>query len=107
MALQRFDQRYTGEKLRDIGIHFGIDASGVSQACRRVAQKIEIDEKLKRKINKIEKKINLSRMKIYPACRRCRRAVPRRFGKSYWGEIFIQLALLAQLNRAPSGVQPG
>jgi hypothetical protein len=35
----------------------------VSQASRRVAQKIEKDKKLKRKIEKIEKKINLSRMK--------------------------------------------
>jgi len=56
-------QRNTGEKLKDIGIYFGIEASGISQACRRVAQKIEIDKKLKRKINTIEKKINLSRMK--------------------------------------------
>ena len=56
-------QRNTGEKLKDIGIHFGIGASGVSQSCRRVAQKIEIGKKLKRKINKIEKKINLSKMK--------------------------------------------
>ena len=29
--------------------------------------KIEMDKKLKRKINKTEKEINLSRMKIYPA----------------------------------------
>ena len=56
-------QRYTGEKLRDIGIHFGIEASGVSQACRRVAKKMETDKKLKRKINKLEKTIILSTMK--------------------------------------------
>ncbi|MFC1814919.1 helix-turn-helix domain-containing protein [Thermodesulfobacteriota bacterium] len=56
-------QRYTGEKLRDIGINFGMEASGVSQACRRVAKKRETDKKLKRKINTIEKTINLSRMK--------------------------------------------
>ena len=56
-------QRYTGEKLRDIGIHFGIEASGVSQTCRRVAKKMETDKKLKRKINKIKKTINLSLMK--------------------------------------------
>ena len=56
-------QRHTGEKLFDIGIHFGIGASGVCQASRRVARKIEMDKKLKRKINKIEKKIKLSKMK--------------------------------------------
>ncbi len=56
-------QKYTGEKLKDISIHFGIGESGVSQASRRVAQKIEKDKKLKRKIDKIEKKINLSGMK--------------------------------------------
>jgi len=56
-------QKYTGETLKDISIHFGIGESGVSQASRRVAQKIEKDKKLKRKLYKIEKKINLSRMK--------------------------------------------
>ena len=34
-----------------------------SQASRRVAYKIEKDKKLKRRIDKIERKINLSRMK--------------------------------------------
>ena len=56
-------QRYTGKKLKEIGLHFGIGESGVSQACRRVAQKIEKDKKLKKKIVGLEKKINLSRMK--------------------------------------------
>ncbi len=56
-------QRYTGEKLKDIGKHFGIGESGVSQACRRVAHIIDRDKKLKRKIGKIEKKLNLSTMK--------------------------------------------
>ena len=46
-----------------IGKHFGIGESGVSQACRRVAHKINSDKKLKRKIGKIEKKIKQSRMK--------------------------------------------
>ena len=55
-------QKHTGEKLKDISINFGIGESGVSQASRRVAQKIEKDKKLKRKIDKIEKKINQSRM---------------------------------------------
>ena len=48
-------QRYTGEKLKDIGTPFGIGESGVSQACRRVKCKIKNDKKLERKITKIEK----------------------------------------------------
>ena len=56
-------QRYTGKKLMEIGSHFGIGESGVSQACRRVAQKIEKDKKLKKKILGLEKQINMSRMK--------------------------------------------
>jgi putative transposase len=56
-------QRYTGKKLKEIGLHFGIGESGVSQACRRVAHKIEKDKKLKKKIERLEKQINLSRMK--------------------------------------------
>jgi len=56
-------QRYTGKKLKDIGIQFGIGESAVSQASRRVNDKIRNDKKLKRKISKIEKKLNMSRMK--------------------------------------------
>ena len=56
-------QRYTGNKLKEIGSHFGIGESGVSQAIRRVAQKIEKDKKLKSKIVRLEKQIKLSRMK--------------------------------------------
>jgi putative transposase len=52
-------QRYTGEKLKDIGDFFGVGESGVSQACRRVKDKIRKDKKLERKISKIEKKINV------------------------------------------------
>ena len=56
-------QQYTGEKLNDIGAYFGIGESGVSQASRRIREKIGKDKSLKRKIAKIEKKLNLSRMK--------------------------------------------
>ena len=56
-------QRNTGKKLKDIGLHFGIGESGVSQACKRVAHRIEKDKKLKKKIGRLEKQINLSRMK--------------------------------------------
>jgi chromosomal replication initiation ATPase DnaA len=47
------------EKLKDIGAYFGIGESGVSQACRRVKNKIRKDKKLERKISKIEKKIKV------------------------------------------------
>ena len=56
-------KRYTQEKLKDLGKHFGIGESGVSQACRRFAQKIDRDKKLKRKIERIEKKLNLATKK--------------------------------------------
>jgi chromosomal replication initiation ATPase DnaA len=49
--------------LKDIGLHFGIGESGVSQAGRRVAQKVENDKQLKKRIAKISEKMNLSRMK--------------------------------------------
>jgi REP element-mobilizing transposase RayT len=51
-------QRYTDETLKDIGAYFGVGESGVSQACRRLKDKIRKDKKLERKISKIEKKIN-------------------------------------------------
>jgi len=47
-------QRYTGQKLKKIGLHFGIRESGVSLACRRVAQKVEKDKKLGKKIVRLE-----------------------------------------------------
>jgi putative transposase len=56
-------QRYTGKKLKEIGLHFGIGESGVSQACKRVAQRTEKDKKLKKKIARLENQKNLSRMK--------------------------------------------
>jgi len=39
-------QRDSDEKLKDIGAYFGIGESGVSQACRRVKDKIRKDKKL-------------------------------------------------------------
>jgi hypothetical protein len=58
--------RYSGKTLKDIGQHFGIGESGVSQASRRIADKIDKDKKLKKRIEKIEKKLNLSIMKTRP-----------------------------------------
>ncbi|MFC1869158.1 transposase [Thermodesulfobacteriota bacterium] len=56
-------QRYTGRKLKDIGSEFGIGESGVSQASRRISKRMGKVRKLKRKIERIEKALNLSRMK--------------------------------------------
>ena len=56
-------QGYTGEKLQDIGKYFGIGGSGISQASRRISQKIDNDKKLKIKIEKIEKKLKKLMMK--------------------------------------------
>ena len=43
-------QRYTDEKLKDIGTYFGVGESGVSQAYRRLKDKIRKDKKLEKKI---------------------------------------------------------
>jgi chromosomal replication initiation ATPase DnaA len=56
-------KRYTGMRLREIGTYYNIGESGVSQVCRRMSQIIEKDKKLKRKIDRIIKRLNLSRMK--------------------------------------------
>ena len=54
-------QRYTGERLDDIGERFGIGGSGVCQVGRRIAGKLEKEKALAKNIKKIEG--NLSRMK--------------------------------------------
>ena len=56
-------RRMTGEKLKDIGSYFNVGESGVSQAGRRVHDKMETDRKLRKKIKKIEKRLLLLRMK--------------------------------------------
>ncbi|MEA3415700.1 MAG: hypothetical protein U9R02_06010 [Thermodesulfobacteriota bacterium] len=43
-------QRYTDEKLKDIGAYFVVGESGVSLACRCVKAKIRKDKKLEKKI---------------------------------------------------------
>jgi len=55
--------RHTGKILKEISKHFDIGDSGVSQASRRIAMKIGQDNKLRKKIRKIENKLKLSRMK--------------------------------------------
>jgi len=54
--------KFSGQKLKDIGYHFGIGLSGVSQASRRVALQIKDDKELKKKIDKIILDLNLSTM---------------------------------------------
>lgn len=44
--------RYTGLRLKDLGHHFGISESGVTQASRRVRTRIEKDKKFERMIKK-------------------------------------------------------
>lgn len=56
-------RRYTAEKLKDIGKHFGIGESGVSKAYRRILEKIPEDTRLRTKIEEIERNLNLSRIK--------------------------------------------
>lgn len=56
-------RRYTAEKLKDIGKHFGIGESGVSKAYRRILEKIPEDTELRTKIEEIERNLNLSRIK--------------------------------------------
>ena len=52
--------RFSGQTLKDIGLHFGIGVSGVSQASRRVALQIKGDKKLKKLIAEIISKLDLS-----------------------------------------------
>ena len=56
-------QRYSGKPLKEIAAHFGIGASGVSQASRRVSERLKKEKKLSKQVDKIIKKLNLSRMK--------------------------------------------
>jgi len=52
--------RYSGRKLTDIGTHFAIGESGVSQASYRVSLQIRTDKKLRQQIMSIEKGLELS-----------------------------------------------
>jgi len=51
--------RYSGMKLKDIGEYFGISESGVTQASRRLKNKIEEDKKLKKKIDLTKSRLKL------------------------------------------------
>ena len=54
--------RHTGSSLKRIGRHFSIGESAVSQASRRIGMKIKRDKKLKKQIQKVENKLNLSKV---------------------------------------------
>ena len=56
-------QRYTGEGLRKIGEKFGISASAVSHASRRISGIIAKDKKSEKKINRIIKSLKHSTFK--------------------------------------------
>jgi len=56
-------QKHTGNKLKDIGSGFGIGETGVSQASRRMRERLEKDRKLGKRVRKVEAKLNLSKMK--------------------------------------------
>jgi REP-associated tyrosine transposase len=55
--------RYTGEKLKSIGDHFGISESAVSHAGKRARGQIELDRKLKKRVKIIEKKLRIASFK--------------------------------------------
>ena len=52
-------KRYTGKRLREIGDTFGIGDAAVSQVCRRLAQRMEKDKKLKKSIEGVIKGLGL------------------------------------------------
>lgn len=54
--------KYSCRKLKEIGSHFGISESGVTQASRRVASKISKDSRLRKKVKKIENKLKMSKV---------------------------------------------
>jgi len=56
-------RQYSGARLKAIGAFFGIGESGVSQASRRIKEKMKSSRALKRKVKEVESKLLLSRMK--------------------------------------------
>ena len=54
--------RYSGKTLKNIGKHFGIGESAVSQASRRIATIIDNDRKLKRQLQKVKSQLFLSKV---------------------------------------------
>lgn len=55
-----FCHRHSGARLREIGEQFGLSDAAVTQASRRMRVASEKDETLRRLIEKIEAKLNMS-----------------------------------------------
>jgi chromosomal replication initiation ATPase DnaA len=51
--------RYSGMKLREIGLRYGLGQSAITQASRRIKLKAGKDKKLRKTVNRIEKMINM------------------------------------------------
>ena len=51
--------RYSGTTLKEIGRHFGMNESGVSQSSRRFSKELEASKKLRNKVNSICKRLSL------------------------------------------------
>lgn len=57
-----FSHKYSGARLKEVGVRFGIGESAVSQASRRFVMKMSKDNKLKRTVEKIAGALNVSRV---------------------------------------------
>jgi chromosomal replication initiation ATPase DnaA len=55
-------QKYTGDRLDDIGECFGLGGSGVCKIWRRITNQIEKDKALAKTVKKVED--NLARFKV-------------------------------------------
>jgi len=55
-----FCHKYSGAKLKEIGKHFGIGESGVSQTSRRFAQELDRDQELKIFVGKMREMLGMS-----------------------------------------------
>lgn len=51
--------RYSGRKLREIGVYFGIGESAVSQTSGRLCLQLDKDGKLRKRIKQMENKLKL------------------------------------------------
>jgi len=54
--------RHIANRLKQIGRHFNIGESAVSQASRRIDMRIKQDKKLNKRIKRVESKLSLSRV---------------------------------------------
>jgi len=55
-------QRYSGERLKEIGDRFSIGESGVSQASRRIRGQIVKDKRIRKMLRDLEKALSLSKV---------------------------------------------